>query len=68
MRYLIEQFKWDEENGFRFYHLIDSKEFESDQFLEQSYCKNGSYFNIIEFNNEIQTKSRIRTRKPNKNE
>lgn len=66
MRYAIEQFRWDELDGFKYYHLADSKEFESDKIIpERTYYKNGSYFTIIRLDDEVQiparrTKSRTR--------
>ena len=62
MIYLIEQTKW--ENGY--YHLVNSEIFESNKNCERSYYKNGSYFNIIRLNDEIQTARRYKTRNHNK--
>ena len=59
MKYVIEQFKWDEDNGLRYYHLTDSKEFETQMNIpERSYHKNGSYFTVTKITNEIQTSTR----------
>ena len=64
MKYEINQFRWDTENGFKFYHLVDSKEFESNKMIpEQEYIKNGSYFTIRNLEDDIQTKQRTRKRK-----
>ena len=61
MKYEINQFKWDTENGFAFYHLVNSKDFEIQKEIpETSYNKNGSYFIIRKIDDEVQTKQRIR--------
>lgn len=49
MQYLIEQFRWDETDGLKYYHLVDSKVFDSDKPLkEKSYHKDNSLFEIVE--------------------
>ena len=61
MKYEINQFKWDIEDGVKFYHLINSKKFEMEKAIpESSYSKNGSYFTITQVDDEVQTKRRIR--------
>ncbi len=48
MEYLIQQFQWDEEDGLKYYHLVDSKVFKSDKPLEEkSYHKDKSLFEIV---------------------
>ena len=64
MKYEINQFRWDYENGVKFFHLSNSKEFEIDKNMpEYSYSKNGSYFTIRRVDDEVQTKQRIRKRR-----
>lgn len=59
MKYTIEQYRWDEFEGKRYYHLINAKDFESDKIIpERSYSKNGSYFTIIQIDDEVQIKPR----------
>lgn len=56
MKYLIEQFQWHNKD---YYHLVNSKEFESDTELpERKYFKNGSYFVLTKLENEIQGRKR----------
>ena len=44
----MEQFKWDEIDGLKYYHLVDSKVFDSDKLLEEkSYYKDNSLFEIV---------------------
>ena len=48
MEYLIQQFQWDETDGLRYYHLVDSKVFKSKKILEErSYYKDKSLFEIV---------------------
>lgn len=62
MRYLIEQFKWEEEDGIKYYHLVNSKEFESSRVISNhSYHKNGSYF-IIRQIDDFQNKPKLKQR------
>ena len=67
MKYEINQFRWDTEDGFRFYHLANSRDFEVKREIpETSYSKNGSYFIIRKVDDEVQTKQRTRkSRKSN---
>lgn len=59
MKYIIEQYKWDETDGEKYYHLVDSSEFETDKSIPPlSYHKNGSYFTIMQFDDEVQTAPR----------
>lgn len=64
MKYIIEQYKFENDNGFHYYHLVDSREFESNTVgLEHKYSKNGSYFIITQFNDDVQSQSgRIRSK------
>ena len=58
MQYVIEQYRWE---GNKYYHLVDSKVFESDKEIEErEYNKDGSLFII--YKDEIQT-TRGRTKK-----
>lgn len=60
MKYLIEQFRWE---GKSYYHLVNSKIFNSDKFIkERSYSKGNSYFKITKLEDEVQTKTRERKR------
>jgi len=53
LKYLIEQFKWYNNE---YYHIVNSQVFESSRELKEiSYSKNGSYFSIIKLDDEIQT-------------
>ena len=48
MQYLIEEYRWDEKDGLKYYHLADSKIFNSKtQLEEKSYHKNNSLFEIV---------------------
>lgn len=53
-------------DGVAYYHIVDSREFESDKEIqERCYSKNGSYFTITKVDDEIQreprrTKQRVR--------
>ena len=60
MRYVIEQYRWENEDGYKYYHLVDSKEFESDKSMEdKDDSKDGSLFSIYKINeNEVQTTRR----------
>lgn len=62
MWYVIEQYGWDNNDGYKYYHLKDSKVFETDKYLdEKSYNKNGSTFLIYKLEeNEIQATRRTR--------
>lgn len=63
MRYVIEQYKWDIANGWKYYHIVDAKVFATDKVLEEkSYNKDGSTFLIYKIEDEIQN-TRTRTRK-----
>jgi len=63
MRYVIEQYKWDIANGWKYYHIVDAKVFVTDKVLEEkSYNKDGSTFLIYKIEDEIQN-TRTRTRK-----
>jgi hypothetical protein len=58
MQYVIEEYRWE---GNKYYHLADSKVFESDKEIkEREYNKDGSLFII--YKDEIQT-TRRRTKK-----
>jgi hypothetical protein len=65
MWYLIEEYRWDEDNGYKYYHLNDSKLFESDKPLkEETRFKDGSSFIISKVNeDEIQTTRRRNSKK-----
>ena len=59
MWYVIEEYRWDSDSKWKYYHLVDSKIFKSDKELEEkSYNKNGSTFLIYKFENEVQTTRR----------
>lgn len=63
MWYVIEKYCWSVDNNFKYYHIEDSKVFESDKPLdEKSYNKDGSTFLIYKIEDEIQN-TRSRTRK-----
>lgn len=63
MQYVIEQYRWDVDKNYKYYHLINSKTFESDNNLEEKeYNKDGSIFLIYKVENEIQN-----TRRTNRN-
>ena len=58
MKYLIEQFKWEDK---KYYHLVNSRIFESDiPIKERSYSKGSSYFNLIKLEDETKTTGRKR--------
>ena len=66
MQYVIEQYGWDNNNGWNYYHLKDSKVITTDKLLEEKrYNKDGSTFLIYKLEeNEIQTtRTTRRTRK-----
>ena len=66
MRYVIEQYCWDNEKGWKYYHLKDSKIFESDKSIDdKSYNKDGSTFLIYKIEDEIQNTRTRRTKKRN---
>lgn len=47
MQYVIEQYRWDVNKNYKYYHLVNSKTFESDNNLEEKeYNKDGSIFLI----------------------
>ena len=59
MQYVIEQYRWDTNKNYKYYHLVDSKIFESDNNLEEKeYNKDGSIFLIYKVENEIQNTRR----------
>lgn len=63
MQYVMEQYKWDITNGWKYYHIVDAKVFVTDKVLEEkSYNKDGSTFLIYKIEDEIQN-TRTRTRK-----
>lgn len=43
MHYLIEQFKWDIDGTLRYFHLTDSRIFESDKYIPNRYWKKNGY-------------------------
>ena len=61
MWYLVEEYRWDEENGLRYYHLADSKIVKSTVIKDGEY-KDGSLFEVTEIENyEVKrTKNRKR--------
>lgn len=66
MRYVIEQYCWDSVDKYKYYHLKDSKVFESDKSLdEKSYNKDGSTFLIYKIEDEIQNTRTRRGKKRN---
>ncbi len=69
MWYVIEEYQWDSDGTFKYYHLKDSKVFESDKELEEkSYNKNGSTFLIYKIENEIQNTRRTKRARKEGNE
>lgn len=61
MKYIIEQYKWHNKE---YYHLFDSRVFESDKIIpDTSYSKNGSYFIIRKLEDEIQASKRTEKRR-----
>jgi hypothetical protein len=60
MWYLIEEYRWDKDDKYKYYHLVDSKLFESNKKLkEETRFKDGSSFVISKVNeDEIQTTRR----------
>ncbi len=59
MKYIINQFKWDENSNLKYYHLVNSKEFDSDKIIpEVGYHKGEFYFIINKIDNDIQTRIR----------
>ena len=55
MWYVIEQYRWDKDGNFKYYHLVDSQVFKSDKVVEQKdYFKDGSYFSVYQIEeNEV---------------
>lgn len=61
MWYVIEQYQWDFNEKHKYYHLVDSKVFESDKEIEEkSYNKDGSTFLIYKTEDEIQNARRTK--------
>lgn len=47
MQYIIEQYGWDIDGSLKYFHLIDSKVFDTDKSIKTGdYSKNGSIFSI----------------------
>ena len=64
MWYVIEEYGWNSDETLKYYHLKDSKLFESDKELEEkSYNKDGSTFLIYKIENEIQSTKRTKRAK-----